>query len=92
MIASQHTDAAAAGRAETGIPSSDVQPLLERIAFLEEQIGELRRAHRADKDRLAPRRAARKNILRRIYFALATEPVIGPVVVRMGRVARVLVS
>jgi hypothetical protein len=45
-----------------------------------------------EKARLAPRQAARKSVLRRLYFALESKPVIGPVVQRMGRVARIFLS
>jgi hypothetical protein len=61
-----------------------VQALLKRIAFLEEQIAELRRASMAEKARLAPRRASRKATLRGICDALAP----GPAVRLAGRVAR----
>jgi hypothetical protein len=47
-------------------PSTEVQALLERIAFLEEQITELRRASMLEKARLTPRHARGKTMLRRL--------------------------
>jgi hypothetical protein len=46
-----------AGRPESGAASPDVQLLLERIAFLEEQIAELRRASMVEKALFASRYA-----------------------------------
>jgi hypothetical protein len=73
-MAADHTNAAA-GAPEPAAPSLEVQALLERIAFLEEQIAELRRAAIVEKARLTPRRASRKATLRRIWGALAPAPV-----------------
>jgi phage shock protein A len=53
-------------------PSPEVQALMERIAFLEEQITELRRASMAEKARLSARRASRQTTLRRIRGSLAS--------------------
>jgi hypothetical protein len=76
-MAADHTNAAA-GTPEPAPPSSDVQALLERIAFLEEQIAELRRAAMVEKARLTPRRASRKATLRMIWGALAPAPAVRP--------------
>lgn len=70
----RHAHAANGGRPEAG-PSPEVQALLERIAFLEEQISELRRASMAEKARLAPRRASRKT-LRKIGGSLSSARVL----------------
>lgn len=60
---------AAAGRTEPADTASTVPELLERIAFLEEQISELRRASMVEKA-LASRRAVRKGRLRRLGNSL----------------------
>jgi SAM-dependent methyltransferase len=66
----RHPLSAAAGRPEPPALSPE-QALLERIAFLEEQIAELRRASMLEKVRLAPQRASRKATLPRIYQRIA---------------------
>jgi len=50
---------AAAGPPEPAAPSPEVQALLERNAFLEEQIAELRRSSMVEKARLAQRNTGR---------------------------------